>query len=66
MPSSNGDAGSKEFRTVYCGGAPLTPEVGRTLPAYFTVDYTSPGALEALEAEVTGMPGVVGVRPVAG
>ena len=58
----NRDPRSREFQTAYCGDARPPEAVGRTLPWYFTVWLTSPGAFGALVAEVTDVPGVVAVR----
>jgi hypothetical protein len=58
----NRDSLSHEFRQAYCGTAALPQAVGRTLPWFFDVDLGSPGAYDALVAEVQGMPGLVGVR----
>ncbi|WP_144120880.1 hypothetical protein [Catellatospora sichuanensis] len=58
----NRDPRSREFQTAYCGDAQLPEAVGRTLPWYFTVNLTSPGAFAALVAEVANVPGVVAVR----
>jgi hypothetical protein len=60
--ASNRDPRSREFQTAYCGDTRLPEAVGRTLPWYFTVDLTSPGAFAALVAEVANVPGVVAVR----
>jgi hypothetical protein len=57
----NRDPLSRDFQTAYCGDA-LPEAVGRTLPWYFTVRLTSPGAFAALVAEVANVPGVVAVR----
>jgi len=56
------DSLTPEFSAAYCGTAALPQAVGRTLPWFFNVDLASPGAYDALVAEVRGMPGVVGVR----
>ncbi len=59
------DSLSAEFRRTYCGGARLPQALGRILPWYYTVWFSSPGAFGALEAEVGRMPGVLAVQRAA-
>ena len=61
----NRDSLSAEFRATYCGDARLPQALGRILPWYFTVWFSSPGAFGALEAEVGRMPGVLAVQRAA-
>ena len=63
--SFNRDSLSADFRTTYCGDARLPQALGRILPWYYTVWFSSPGAFGALEAEVGLMPGVLAVQLAA-
>ena len=56
------DPSAGEYADAYCGGRPLPAGVGATLPYFWLVDVSSPGAVPALAAEVAGMPGVLAVR----
>ncbi|WP_305783625.1 hypothetical protein [Symbioplanes lichenis] len=56
------DPTSAAYRDAYCAGAPLPAGVGPTLPYFFDIDLSSPGAVPGLTAEVAPMTGVVAVR----
>jgi hypothetical protein len=53
------------FRQAYCGSAHLPLATARTLPWFFEVGLSSPGAYPALAAEVRHLPPVVGVQHVS-
>jgi hypothetical protein len=56
------DPTAPEYADAYCGGRSLPAGAGATLPYFWRVDISSPGVFAGLEAEVAGLPGVLGVR----
>lgn len=57
------DPMAPEFQHTYCGaGASMPAQVAVTMPWYFVADLSSPGVFPALDAELSGMPGVIAVR----
>jgi hypothetical protein len=56
------DPTAPEYADAYCGGRSLPAGTGATLPYFWRVDISSPGVFAGLEAEVAGLPGVLGVR----
>ncbi|WP_212988012.1 hypothetical protein [Actinoplanes auranticolor] len=56
------DPTAPEYGDAYCAGGRLADGAGVSLPYFWQVDISSPGVFSGLEAEVAGLPGVLGVR----
>ncbi|BFU45714.1 hypothetical protein [Krasilnikovia sp. MM14-A1004] len=63
--SWSADATDQDFRDAYCSGGPITGASRATLPQFWQVELSSPGAFEGLVAEVGNLPGVAAVRHAA-
>ncbi|GAA2855282.1 hypothetical protein Acy02nite_73060 [Actinoplanes cyaneus] len=59
------DVTDQDFRDAYCGGGRITGASRATLPQFWLVELSSPGAFEGLVAEVSKLPGVAAVRHAA-
>jgi hypothetical protein len=55
----------QDFRDAYCGGGRIIGASRTTLPQFWQVELSSPGAFEGLVAEVGSLPGVAAVRHAA-
>ncbi|GIF05051.1 hypothetical protein [Actinoplanes siamensis] len=59
------DVTDQDFRDAYCDGGRINGASRTTLPQFWLLELSSPGAFEGLVAEVGNLPGVVAVRHAA-
>ncbi|GAA4604714.1 hypothetical protein BJY16_005114 [Actinoplanes octamycinicus] len=59
------DVTDQEFRDAYCDGGPVHGASKATVPGFWLLELSSPGAFEGLVAEVGSLPGVAAVRHAA-
>ncbi|BCJ47547.1 hypothetical protein GCM10010168_19050 [Actinoplanes ianthinogenes] len=55
----------QDYRDAYCGGGPIHGASRATLPGFWLLELSSPGAFEGLVVEVSHLPGVAAVRHAA-
>lgn len=59
------DVTDQDFRDAYCGGGRINGASRATLPPFWQLELSSPGAFEGLVVEVGNLPGVAAVRHAA-
>ncbi|SNY24986.1 hypothetical protein [Paractinoplanes atraurantiacus] len=59
------DVTDQDFRDAYCGGGRINGASRATLPPFWQLELSSPGAFGGLVAEVGKLPGVAAVRHAA-